>query len=83
MENNNLCITINYKTEGNYSEVIRDGELANYSNNISNKYLICRGKRNKNGGTIIFKARDFKEAEEILNNSLTKNEIYKLLIDVI
>ena len=84
MENSNLFIRINYKTDGNYSEILKDEELASYTHNKSNKYLICRGVRNKNGGTIIFKARDFKEAEEILNNNpLTKSSIHKLLIDVI
>jgi uncharacterized protein len=84
MEKNNLFIRINYKAEGNYSELVRDEELKNYTNNNPNKYLICRGVCNKNGGTIIFKARDFKEAEEMLNNNpLTKSAIHKLLIDVI
>ena len=84
MEDSNLFIRINYKADGNYSEVVRDEELINPTNNNSSKYLICRGVCNKNGGTIIFKARDFKEAEEMLNNNpLTKSAIHKLLIDVI
>ncbi|MGL4848886.1 MAG: hypothetical protein ACRC28_08130 [Clostridium sp.] len=34
-----------------------------------NKYLMCAGKYDKNGWTIVFKAKDFKEAEEIVNNN--------------
>jgi hypothetical protein len=84
MEKNSLFIRINYKADGNYSELVRDEELINHTNNNSSKYLICSGICNKNGGSIIFKARDFKEAEEMLNNNpLTKSSIHELLIDVI
>ena len=84
MKKNNLFIRINYKAEGNYSELVKEDELRSYTDSSSSKYLICRGVCNKNGGTIIFKARNFKEAEEMLNNNpLTKSAIHKLLIDVI
>lgn len=84
MKNNNLFIRINYKEDENYSELVSEEELMNHTNSSSSKYLICRGIFNKNGGTIIFKARNFKEAEEMLNNNpLSKSVIHKLLIDVI
>lgn len=84
MKKNNLFIRINYKENENYSELVGAHELMSYTNSNSSKYLICRGIFNKNGGTIIFKAKNFKEAEEMLNNNpLTKSVIHKLLIDVI
>jgi hypothetical protein len=84
MKENNLFIRINYKEDLNYAELVKDEELKNYADSSSSKYLICRGVCNKNGGTIIFKAKDFKEAEEMLNNNpLTKRAIHKLLVDVI
>ena len=84
MEKNNLFIRVNCKEDQNYSELVSHHDLMIHTNNNSSKYLICRGIFNKNGGTIIFKAKDFKEAEEMLNNNpFTKSAIHKLLIDVI
>ena len=34
---------------------------------------MCAGKYDKDGWTIVFKARNFKEAEEIVNNNPFKN----------
>ena len=35
--------------------------------NEQEKYIICAGKYDKNGWTLVFRARSFEEAEELAN----------------
>ena len=35
--------------------------------NQQEKYIMCAGKYDKNGWTLVFRARNFKEAEELAN----------------
>ena len=37
-----------------------------------NKYIMCAGKYDRNGWTIVFKARNYKEAEYIIENTPLK-----------
>lgn len=78
MKNTDLFMRINYRAEGKDTETIRYDAHIKYNKQDSNKYMICGGIYNKNGGTIIFKAKDLKEAEEIANNNpLTKSVVHK------
>lgn len=61
-----VFVKLNYKNIGESNSLIIDRQ-GNFGS--SKKYLMCAGKYDKNGWTIVFKARDFKEAEEIVNNN--------------
>jgi len=69
METKDLLVKINYSREGNDSLAITYTASTDKVNH-SSKYLICGGMYNKNGGTIIFKAKNIEEATEIANNNL-------------
>ena len=69
MEATNLFVKINYTQEGNDSLAIMYTTSADKVNH-SSKYLICGGRYNRNGGTIMFKAKNIEEATEIANNNL-------------
>ena len=72
METNNLLVKINYSREGNDSLAITYTKNTDKINH-SSKYLICGGMYNRNGGTIMFKAKNIEEATEIANNNLVAN----------
>ncbi|MBZ9689654.1 hypothetical protein G9F72_025590 [Clostridium estertheticum] len=72
METKDLWVKINYSQEGNDSLAITYAASTNKGNH-SSKYLICGGMYNRNGGTIMFKAKDIEEATEIANNNLVAN----------
>ncbi|MCJ7691077.1 MAG: hypothetical protein MUO60_17430, partial [Clostridiaceae bacterium] len=72
MENKDLLVKINYTQEGNDSLQIIYTESTKKVNN-SSKYLICGGRYNRNGGTIMFKAKNIEEATQIANNNLVAN----------
>ena len=65
-----VFVKLNYKNIGEINSLIidRQGSFGD-----SKKYLMCAGKYDKDGWTIVCKARNFKEAEEIVNNNPFKN----------
>lgn len=65
-----VFVKLNYKNIGEINSLIIDRQ-GNFGD--SKKYLMCAGKYDKDGWTIVFKARNFKEAEEIVNNNPFKN----------
>lgn len=67
MNKNDVFVKLNLKSMGEVRSLIidRDG-LAKDS---SDKYLMCAGKYDKNGWTIVFKVKDYKEAEYIIENT--------------
>jgi len=74
----NFFVKVNYSIEGKEAEGKCTGAHIKRANlNGTDKYLIGGGYFNKNGGSIVFKARDLKEAREIANNNIfIKNKIY-------
>ena len=72
METNDLLVKINYSSEGNDSLAITYAASTDKVNH-SSKYLICGGMYNRNGGTIMFKAKNIEEATQIANNNLVVN----------
>jgi len=72
METNDLLVKIFYSKEGNDSLAITYTSSTDKVNR-SSKYLICGGMYNRNGGTIMFKAKNIEEAKEIANNNLVVN----------
>ena len=69
METKELLVKINYLREGNDSLAIIYADSTDKVKH-SSKYLICGGMYNRNGGTIIFKAKNIEEATQIANNNL-------------
>jgi hypothetical protein len=70
---NGLFVKINYKAP-------KKGEENGLSVDKSNlhKFLFCAGTLNKNGGTMIFRAKDFEVADYIANNNpFINSDIYK------
>ncbi len=71
MENKDLLVKINYTQQGSDSLSIVYATNTNADKGKhSSKYLICGGMYNRNGGTIMFKAKNIEEATEIANNNL-------------
>ena len=72
-----IFVKINYKSEGRAKNKAQDKRVNDIKNSIYNKYLACAGSLNKNGGTMIFQARDLVEAEEIIKyNPFASNSFY-------
>ena len=65
--NSSVFVKVNCKSISESKSLIIDRE-GTYDYN-KNKYLMCDGKYDRNCWTIVFKVRDFKEAEEVVNNN--------------
>lgn len=75
----NFFVKLNCKNIDNIGSLIVDRQ-ENYINE-DEKYIMCAGKYDKNGWTLVFRARTFKEAEEIanLNPFMNKKREYNLV----
>lgn len=71
-----LFVKINYNNKGIVGN--NNSSTPSKGNDMSvKKYLLCAGVFNKNGGTMIFQAKDMDEAEQIVhNNPFTGSAIY-------
>ncbi|MDF2503953.1 hypothetical protein [Clostridium sp.] len=82
MDNNNLFVKIDYKTEGRDNElgenkIIHNTKIRNKDVKAT-KYLIGGGVYNKKGGTIIFKAKNLEEVRSITSqNPLVKDSFIR------
>lgn len=59
----NFFVKLNCKSIDNIRSLIVDRQ-GNYIN-TKEKYIMCAGKYDKNGWTLVFRAKTFKEAEEL------------------
>ena len=72
-----IFVKINYKMDQSLTDRRNDRKVNDLKNSIYNKYLACAGIFNKNGGSMIFQARDLVEAEEIIKtNPFINNSFY-------
>lgn len=67
MHNNDVFVKLNLKNIGEVRSLIVDKK--GFYNNHNGKYLMCAGKYDKNGWTIVFKAKNYKEAEYIIDHT--------------
>lgn len=67
-----IFVKINYKMDNESKCKIKDKKM-NYRNNKASKYLLCGGTYNKNGGTFIFQANSFEEAQLIISDNPFKD----------
>ena len=58
-------VKVNCKNIDNIRTLIIDRQ-ENY-NKRQDKYIMCAGKYDKNGWTLVFRARNFEEAEKLAN----------------
>ena len=70
MKNNDIFVKLNVKSMGEVRSLIIDKD--NLKEKDGNKYIMCAGKYDRNGWTIVFKARNYKEAEYIIENTTLK-----------
>ena len=64
---NDVFVKLNFKNIGELRSLIVDRkDIGSY---YKGKYIMCAGKHDKNGWTIVFKARNINEAEEIVSRN--------------
>ncbi|MPQ44387.1 hypothetical protein [Clostridium tarantellae] len=68
IKSSGIFVKINYKLQSCIKNN-RSHLAKTYKDSNKPKYILCAGIYNKNGGTIIFHANNFKEAENIINNN--------------
>lgn len=61
----NFFVKVNCKNVDSIRSLIIDRQ-DNYGNK-QEKYIMCAGKYDKNGWTLVFRAKSFEEAEELAN----------------
>ena len=61
----NFFVKLNCKNVDNIRSLIIDRQ-EKYMNQ-QEKYIMCAGKYDKNGWTLVFRTKSFKEAEELAN----------------
>ena len=73
-EMGNFYVKLNCKNVDNIRSLIIDRQ-EKYINQ-QGKYIMCAGKYDKNGWTLVFRARSFEEAEELakLNPFMNKKK---------
>lgn len=74
---NDIFVKLNFKTIGEIKSLIVDKGNAKA---INDRYIMCAGKHNKDGWTIIFKTNSYSEAESIIQGAQKKNYNIKPLI---
>lgn len=69
-----IFVKLNYKNIGELQSFIYD--RANSIKRNNDRYVMCAGKYDKSGWTIVFKAKSINEAQELVNiNSKRTNKI--------
>lgn len=64
-----LFVKINYKNAGKQKAGMRKYNVEASNSTYLTKFLYCAGVLNKNGGTMIFRAKDMDEADYIAKNN--------------
>ena len=70
--NRGIFVKLNYKNIGELNSFVYD--MTNGTNE-EDKYVMCAGKYDKNGWTIVFKAKNINEAEELLSRNSARREL--------
>ena len=76
-KNGGIFVKINYKMDLEFKNEVSKDKINCLNNMDAKRYLFCAGVYNKNGGTMIFKAKDLDEAKDIIyNNPFSKTKMY-------
>ena len=70
--NNEIFVKLNYKNIGELNSFVYD--RATGGNKTNDKYVMCAGKCDKDGWTIVFKAKTLSEAEELVSRNKRRRE---------
>lgn len=74
--NENIFVKLNYKNIGELNSFIYNNTGMTEGN--YNKYVMCAGKYDKSGWTIVFKAKSIDEAQQLMEmNSKKRSDIIK------
>ena len=73
--NRGIFVKVNYINIGELNSFIYDS--MNGINKNKDKYVMCAGKYNKDGWTMVFKAKSIREAEELLSINSARRELAK------
>ena len=65
-----IFVKLNYKNIGELNSFVYD--MTNGVNKDDDKYVMCAGKYDKNGWTIVFKAKSINEAQELVTRNSQK-----------
>lgn len=76
MNRSDVFVKLNVKTIGEVRSLIIDKDGLNKS--YDERYLMCAGKHTKEGWTIVFKAKNYKEAEYIIENTPLRHNSYSI-----
>ena len=68
--NRGIFVKLNYKNIGEVNSFVYD--MTNGVNKDDDKYVMCAGKYDKNGWTIVFKAKSINEAQELVTRNSQK-----------
>ena len=68
--NRGIFVKLNYKNIGELNSFVYD--MTNGVNKDDDKYVMCSGKYDKNGWTIVFKAKSINEAQELVTRNSQK-----------
>lgn len=68
--NGDIFVKMNYKNIGELNSFVYD--MTNGVNKDDDKYVMCAGKYDKNGWTIVFKAKSINEAQELVTRNSQK-----------
>ena len=68
--NRGIFVKLNYKNIGELNSFVYD--MTNGVNKDDDKYVMCAGKYDKNGWTIVFKAKSINEAQELVTRNSQK-----------
>ena len=71
--NGDIFVKMNYKNIEELNSFIYNS--MNGKNKNEDKYVMCAGKYDKNGWTIVFKAKNINEAEELLSRNSARREL--------
>lgn len=74
MKNTDVFVKLNLKNIGEVRSLIID--KGGVEEGSKEKYMICAGKYDKTGWTIVFKAKNYKEAEYIIDNTPFNKKLY-------
>lgn len=70
--NNEIFVKLNYKNIGELKSFVYDRATGGNRNN--DKYVMCAGKCDKDGWSIVFKAKTLSEAEELVSRNKRRRE---------
>ena len=79
--NRGIFVKLNYKNIGEVNSFVYD--MTNGVNKDDDKYVMCAGKYDKNGWTIVFKAKSINEAQELVtrNSQKRSRKIHSSIIE--